>query len=57
MIGPAPQMGPFVAPGNNYHVYDIPLFWANLRADVAARVGAWHAAPAPHAPHKPWWRP
>jgi hypothetical protein len=39
MIGPAPQMGPFVAPGNNYHVYDIPLFWANIRADFARRVG------------------
>lgn len=42
MIGPAPQMGPFVAPGNNYHVYDIPLFWASIRADVARRVGTWH---------------
>jgi hypothetical protein len=46
MIGPAPQMGPFVAPGNNYHIYDIPLFWANIRADVATRVGAWHGAAA-----------
>ena len=40
-IGPAPSMGPFVLPGNNYHVYDVPLFWANLRADVKARVQAW----------------
>lgn len=40
-IGPAPDIGPFVLPGNNYHVYDIPLFWANLRADFARRVGAW----------------
>ena len=30
----------FVLPGNNYHVYDYPLFWANLRADVERRVGA-----------------
>ena len=45
-IGPAPQMGPFVLPGNNYHIYDIPLFWANTRADVAARVAAWHGAHA-----------
>ena len=45
MIGPAPQMGPFVAPGNNYHVYDIPLFWSALRVDVARRVKAWHGAP------------
>lgn len=28
----------FVLPGNNYHVYDFPLFWANLRADVERRV-------------------
>ncbi|WP_260583753.1 DUF3089 domain-containing protein [Sphingopyxis sp. PET50] len=24
----------YVLPGNNYHVFDITLFWANLRADV-----------------------
>lgn len=41
MIGPAPDIGPFVLPGNNYHVYDVPLFWANLRADFARRVAAW----------------
>jgi hypothetical protein len=40
-IGGPPKMGPYVGPGNNYHVYDIPLFWANLRADVAKRVAAW----------------
>ena len=40
-IGPAPDMGPYVLPGNNYHVYDIPLFWANLRADFARRTAAW----------------
>ena len=41
-IGPAPEMGPYVLPGNNYHIYDIPLFWANVRADVARRVEVWH---------------
>ncbi len=30
----------YVLPGNNYHVYDYMLFWANLRADVERRVGA-----------------
>ena len=40
-IGAPPEMGSFVLPGNNYHVYDIPLFWANLRADVERRVRAW----------------
>lgn len=43
-IGPPPELGEFVLPGNNYHVYDIPLFWANLRANVAQRVSAWQAA-------------
>jgi hypothetical protein len=40
-IGDPPQLGPYVLPGNNYHLYDIPLFWANLRADAAARTKAW----------------
>lgn len=41
LIGDPPEMGRFVLPQNNYHVYDIPLFWANLQADVARRVSAW----------------
>lgn len=40
-VGDPPKMGPYVLPGNNYHVYDIPLFWANLRADVRRRATAW----------------
>lgn len=44
LIGPGPKLGQYVLPGNNYHVYDIPLFWANLRANVAERVAAWKAA-------------
>jgi hypothetical protein len=35
-----PDLGPFVLPGNNYHVYDYALFWANIRADAAARLAA-----------------
>jgi hypothetical protein len=42
LIGPAPAMGPAVLPGNNYHVYDIPLFWRNLQLDVAHRVAEWN---------------
>lgn len=42
LIGPGPMLGPDVMPGNNYHVYDIALFWANLRRDFAQRVGHWH---------------
>lgn len=40
LIGDPPELGSYVLPGNNYHVYDIPLFWANLKADVARRVRA-----------------
>jgi len=47
MIGPPPEMGALVLPGNNYHVYDIPLFWANTKADVARRVQAFAGAAAP----------
>ena len=41
LIGDPPELGPYVLPGNNYHVYDIPLFWRNVELDVARRVGAW----------------
>lgn len=44
LIGDPPDLGPGVLPGNNYHVYDIPLFWANLKADVARRLAAWKPA-------------
>ena len=44
MIGDPPDLGPGVLPGNNYHVYDIPLFWANLKADVTRRLAAWTKA-------------
>ncbi|WP_241657334.1 DUF3089 domain-containing protein [Aurantiacibacter suaedae] len=44
LIGEAVDLGQYVLPGNNYHVYDIPLFWANLKADVARRVEAWQQA-------------
>ncbi len=41
LIGAPPELGPYVLPGNNYHVYDIPMFWRNVQADVAQRVAAW----------------
>ncbi len=40
LIGDPPELGAYVLPGNNYHVYDYPLFWANIRADAERRVAA-----------------
>jgi hypothetical protein len=42
--GAIPAMGPFVLPGNNYHVYDYALFWKALREDAARRLAAFEAA-------------
>src|SRR3546814_19448312 len=38
LIGNPPELGPYVLPGNNYHVYDYSLFWANVRADAKERL-------------------
>lgn len=38
LIGDPPEIGNLVFPGGNYHVYDIPLFWANLRFDALWRL-------------------
>jgi len=39
LIGEPPKgFGLYVLPGNNYHVFDYALFWANLRADAEARL-------------------
>ena len=39
--GEIPALGPFVLPGNNYHVYDYALFWAAIRQDSERRLAAW----------------
>jgi hypothetical protein len=39
--GEIPSLGPYVLPGNNYHVYDYALFWAAIRADAERRLRAW----------------
>jgi hypothetical protein len=39
--GRPPQLGSFVLPGNNYHVYDYALFWGAVRRDAERRLGAW----------------
>jgi hypothetical protein len=40
--GDIPPLGPFVLPGNNYHVYDYALFWGAIRQDAGRRIAAWH---------------
>lgn len=37
---PPEALRSYVLPGNNYHVYDYPLFWANLRTDAERRTQA-----------------
>ena len=42
-IGAPPNLvGNYVLPGNNYHVFDYSLFWANIRADAARRLAAYN---------------
>lgn len=41
LISEPPDLGNAVLPGRNFHVYDIPLFWQDLRMDVQARVANW----------------
>jgi hypothetical protein len=40
--GTIPPLGPYVLPGNNYHVYDYALFWAAIRRDAERRLAGWH---------------
>lgn len=39
--GAVPAMGPYVLPGNNYHVYDYALFWGAVRRDAERRLASW----------------
>ncbi len=39
--GDLPALGPFVLPGNNYHVYDYALFWGAIRRDAGRRLSTW----------------
>jgi hypothetical protein len=41
IAGDLPDIGPYVLPGNNYHVYDYALFWGSIRQDAKRRVAAW----------------
>ena len=41
LIGDSPpDLGQYVLPGNNYHVFDYSLFWANIRKDAERRLAA-----------------
>lgn len=39
--GDIPPLGPYVLPGNNYHVFDYALFWGAVRRDAERRLAAW----------------
>lgn len=39
--GNIPPLGPYVLPGNNYHVYDYALFWGAIRRDAERRLSLW----------------
>jgi len=41
--GVVPPLGPYVLPGNNFHVYDYALFWGAIRRDAERRLAAWHS--------------
>ncbi len=43
LIGDPSDLGPYTLPGNNYHVYDYSLFWANVRTDAMRRLLAFRA--------------
>ncbi len=48
-----PNIGPYVLPGNNYHVFDYALFWSNARVDVARRLAAFENGRAPKFTQSP----
>ncbi len=43
LSGDVPPLGPFLLPGNNYHVYDYALFWGAIREDSGRRARRWLA--------------
>lgn len=43
LIGEGPDLGGYLLPGNNYHVFDYPLYWPNVRADAMRRLAAFKA--------------
>ncbi|WP_066811098.1 DUF3089 domain-containing protein [Sphingomonas asaccharolytica] len=53
-IGDPVNLGGYVLPGNNYHVFDYSMFWVNVRNDAARRfasfTGGKPAAPLTRTP-------
>lgn len=43
----------YVLPGNNYHVFDITLFWENVREDTLRRLATFERKPSPVEPLAP----
>ena len=41
IIDQSPELSRFVLPGNNYHAYDLALFWGATRRDAQRRLQAW----------------
>jgi hypothetical protein len=58
-IGEPVDLGGYVLPGNNYHVFDYSMFWVNVRNDAARRFATFiggkpltASGPAPTAKHR-----
>ena len=50
LVGDPVDLGPYVLPGNNYHVFDFSMFWVNVRNDATRRFATFTGgkpAPAP----------
>lgn len=48
LVGDPVDLGPYVLPGNNYHVFDFSMFWVNVRNDAARRYATFTGgAPVP----------
>ena len=48
-IGEPVNLGGYVLPGNNYHVFDYSMFWVNVRNDAARRFATFAGGKPPAA--------
>ncbi len=49
-IGAPVDLGGYVLPGNNYHVFDYSMFWVNIRNDAARRFKTFAGPPPAPTP-------